>query len=166
MNLRTLPILRSGVPASILVTASVFAHAQVSSPSERESAAMHKLLTYDRGNAKQSGEIQKELARIANEKAKLTFSRALQAYAANVAAKVKSKLVLPPGVSGNPVGRFQVAQQPDGTVTEVSLKRSTGNAQLDAAIERAILESSPLPTPKQPELFQPFLLLEFHPLRD
>lgn len=166
MNLRIQPILRSGVPASILVTASVFAHAQVSSPSERESAAMHKLLTYDRGNAKQSGEIQKELARIANEKAKLTFSRALQAYAANVAAKVKSKLVLPPGVSGNPVGRFQVAQQPDGTVTEVSLKRSTGNAQLDAAIERAIQKSSPLPKPDRSELFQRTLNFEFYPLRD
>lgn len=165
MNLRIQPILRSGVPASILMMASVFAHAQTSAPSDRESAAMRKLMTRDNENAQRFGEAEKELARIANEKAKAT-NNPLQAYAAKIAAKVKSNLVLPPGVSGNPVGGFQVTQQADGTVTEVSLKRSTGNAQLDAAIERAIQKSSPLPTPKQPELFQHFLLLEFHPLRD
>ncbi len=147
MNLCIQPLLRSGVPASILVMASVFAHAQTSAPSDRESAAMRKLIAHD------------------NEKAKAT-NNPLQAYASKIADKVRSKLILPSGVSGDPVGVFQVTQQADGTVTEVSLKRSTGNAQLDAAIERAIQKSSPLPTPKQPELFQHFLLLEFHPLRD
>lgn len=165
MNLRIQPLLRSGVTASILVMASVFAHAQTSAPSDRESAAMRKLMTRDNEDFQQSEAIQKEIARIANEKAKAT-NNPLQAYAAKIAAKVRSNLVLPRDVSGDPVGVFQVTQQPDGTVTEVSLKRSTGNAQLDAAIERAIQKSSPLPTPKQPELFQHFLLLEFHPLRD
>lgn len=168
MNLCIQPLLRSGVPASILVMASVFAHAQTSAPSDRESAAMRKLMTRDNEDFQQSEAIQKEIARIAriaNEKAKAT-NNPLQAYAAKIAAKVRSNLVLPRDVSGDPVGVFQVAQQADGTVTEVSLKRSTGNAQLDAAIERAIQKSSPLPTPKQPELFQHFLLLEFHPLRD
>ena len=165
MNLRIQPLLRSGVTASILVMASVFAHAQTSAPSDRESAAMRKLMTRDNEDFQQSEAIQKEIARIANEKAKAT-NNPLQAYAAKIAAKVRSNLVLPRDVSGDLVGVFQVTQQPDGTVTEVSLKRSTGNAQLDAAIERAIQKSSPLPTPKQPELFQHFLLLEFHPLRD
>ena len=91
---------------------------------------------------------------------------ALKAYADKIAAKVRGNIILPPGVSGNPVGVFYVDQLPDGSVIEVRLKRSTGNAQLDAAIERAIQKSSPLPKPDRAELFQRTLNFEFYPLRD
>ena len=127
---------------------------------------MRELMAHDSEHAKQSGEIQKELARIANEKAKASDSRALKAYADKIAAKVRGNIILPPGVSGNPVGVFYVDQLPDGSVIEVRLKRSTGNAQLDAAIERAIQKSSPLPKPDRSELFQRTLNFEFYPLRD
>ena len=131
-----------------------------------EERRMRELMAHDSEHAKQSGEIQKELARIANEKAKASDSRALKAYADKIAAKVRGNIILPPGVSGNPVGVFYVDQLPDGSVIEVRLKRSTGNAQLDAAIERAIQKSSPLPKPDRAELFQRTLNFEFYPLRD
>ena len=131
-----------------------------------EERRMRELMAHDSEHAKQSGEIQKELARIANEKAKASDSRALKAYADKIAAKVRGNIILPPGVSGNPVGVFYVDQLPDGSVIEVRLKRSTGNAQLDAAIERAIQKSSPLPKPDRSELFQRTLNFEFYPLRD
>ena len=127
---------------------------------------MRELMAHDSEHAKQSGEIQKELARIANEKAKASDSRALKAYADKIAAKVRGNIILPPGVSGDPVALFYVDQLPDGSVIEVRLKRSTGNAQLDAAIERAIQKSSPLPKPDRSELFQRTLNFEFYPLRD
>ena len=103
---------------------------------------------------------------IANEKAKAADSRALKAYTAKIADKVRGNIILPPGVSGDPVALFYVDQLPDGSVIEVRLKRSTGNAQLDAAIERAIQKSSPLPKPDRSELFQRTLNFEFYPLRD
>ncbi|MCK6387038.1 MAG: TonB C-terminal domain-containing protein, partial [Zoogloea sp.] len=131
-----------------------------------EERRMRELMARDSENAKQSGEIQKELARIANEKAKASNSRALKAYTDKIAAKVRGNIILPPGVSGDPVGVFYVDQLPDGSVIEVRLKRSTGNAQLDAAIERAIQKSSPLPKPDRSELFQRTLNFEFYPLRD
>jgi colicin import membrane protein len=91
---------------------------------------------------------------------------AQEAYVEKIRAKVKGNIVLPPGVSGDPFAIFYVDQLPDGSVIEVRLKRSTGNAQLDAAIERAIQKSSPLPKPDKPELFNRTLELKFYPLRD
>lgn len=133
---------------------------------ELEDRRMRELMARDTEHVKQSGEIQKELARLANDNAKASNSRALKAYVDKIAAKVKGNIVLPPGVSGDPFAVFYVDQLPDGTVIEVRLKRSTGNPQLDASIERAIQKSSPLPKPEKQELFQRTLNFEFHPLRD
>lgn len=140
---------------------------------ELEDRRMRDLMASDSANAKKatedatrSKEVDKELARIANDNAKAANSRALKAYSDKIAAKVKGNTVLPPGVSGDPVGVFYVDQLPDGTVIEVRLKHSTGNPQLDAAVERAIHKSSPLPKPDRPELFQRTIKFEFRPLRD
>jgi colicin import membrane protein len=46
----------------------------------------------------------------------------------------------------------------------VKLRKSSGHAALDAAIERAILKSSPLPKPDKAELFNRSLELKFRPL--
>ena len=42
---------------------------------------------------------------------------------------------------------FGVAQLPNGEVLAVKLKKSSGMPALDAAIERAVLKSAPLPRP-------------------
>jgi colicin import membrane protein len=55
---------------------------------------------------------------------------------------------------------------PSGEVIAVRLKRSSGNAALDTAIERAILKSSPLPQPPQAELFSRLIELRYRPLDD
>ena len=86
-------------------------------------------------------------------------------YIGRIQAKVKGNIVLPPGVSGDPSAQFNVDQLPDGTVLDVKLKRSSGNPQLDLAIERAIRKSSPLPLPDAKDLFDRNLELTFWPLR-
>ncbi|HMZ76476.1 MAG TPA: cell envelope integrity protein TolA [Zoogloea sp.] len=133
---------------------------------EQEDRRMRELLAHDSENAKQSAQIQEELARIAGAKASAARNKAIEAYIEKIRAKVKGNIVLPPGVAGDPFALFYVDQLPDGSVIEVRLKRSTGTPQLDSAIERAIQKSSPLPRPDKPELFNRTLELKFYPLRD
>ena len=127
---------------------------------------MRELMARDSESASQSHQLQEELARVAGAKASAARNKAIEAYVEKIRAKVKGNIVLPPGVSNDPFAIFYVDQLPDGSVIEVRLKRSTGNAQLDAAIERAIQKSSPLPKPDKPELFNRTLELKFYPLRD
>jgi len=89
--------------------------------------------------------------------------RGLESYAAKIRGKVRGNIVLPPGIVGNPESAFDVTQLPSGDVLAVRLKRSSGNAALDAAIERAILKSSPLPKPDDPAAYQRVLEIKYKP---
>ncbi|MCL2345910.1 MAG: TonB C-terminal domain-containing protein [Desulfobulbus sp.] len=89
--------------------------------------------------------------------------RGLESYAAKIRGKVRGNIVLPPGIAGNPEAVFEVTQLPTGEVLEIRLKRSSGNAALDAAIERALLKSSPLPKPDDPASFQRVLEIKYKP---
>jgi TonB family protein len=72
--------------------------------------------------------------------------------------------VLPPEIKGNPEAIFEVTQLPSGEVISVKLKKSSGHAALDAAVERAILKSSPLPKPEQSDVFSRLLTIPYRPL--
>lgn len=85
-------------------------------------------------------------------------------YQGRIAAKIRGNLMVPPGVAGNPEAQFLVTQLPTGEVVEVKLKRSSGHAALDDAIDRAIRKSSPLPKPERPGDFDRILDLKFRPL--
>ncbi|HUK05563.1 MAG TPA: TonB C-terminal domain-containing protein [Burkholderiales bacterium] len=75
-------------------------------------------------------------------------SKAQAAWIDKVKAKIRGNIVLPPDIKGNPEAVFDVVQLPTGEVLPpVKLKKSSGIAALDAAIERAVLKSSPLPRP-------------------
>ena len=92
--------------------------------------------------------------------------KGLQDYAAKIRQKVKGNISLPPNIQGNPEAIFEVNQLPTGEVLEVKLKRSSGNPSLDAAIERAILKSSPLPKPDDPALFRRDLEIKYKPFEE
>lgn len=93
-------------------------------------------------------------------------SKATADYLSRIRGKIRGNIVLPPGLQGNPEAVFAVAQLPSGEIINVRLKRSSGNAALDAAIERAIQKSSPLPKPDQADVFSRDLELKFRPLED
>lgn len=85
-------------------------------------------------------------------------------WAAKVRAKVRGNMVLPPDIRGNPEALFDVVQLPNGEVLSVKLKKSSGSAALDEAIERAILKSSPLPRPDNKEAPPRSFELKYRPL--
>lgn len=85
-------------------------------------------------------------------------------YANKIKAKIRSNVVLPAGIVGNPEAIFDVVQLPTGEVLDpVRLRKSSGNRAYDAAVERAILKSSPLPPPDRPDQFVRELQLKFRP---
>ena len=109
--------------------------------------------------ATQRGQLQADQAASAR-------NRGLASYVDKISGKIRSNIVLPPSIQGNPEGVFEITQLPSGDVLSVKVRKSSGNKLLDEAIERAILKSSPLPKPDQPELFQRVLELKYRPLEE
>ena len=93
-----------------------------------------------------------------------SLKRDYEAYAGRIKAKIRGNIVLPPDIKANPEAIFDVVQLPTGEVLSVKLRKSSGHAGYDEAVERAVLKSSPLPRPDRPELFQRALELKFRPL--
>ena len=81
-----------------------------------------------------------------------------------VRAKIRGNVTLPPDIRGNPEAVFDVVQLPTGEVISAKLRRSSGQAALDNAIERAILKSSPLPRPDRSESAPRAFELKYRPL--
>ncbi len=77
-------------------------------------------------------------------------------YKAMILAKIKSRIVMPPDLPGNPVTEFNVTLLPGGDILDVKLRRSSGYGVFDSAVERAIHLSRPLPLPPDPALFNEF----------
>ena len=119
---------------------------------DRETAALSQQLDKDR--------ILDQMRRDAASAA----ARADAAYVGKLKGKIKSNIVLPPDIPGNPEAIFDVVQLPTGEIMSVKLRKSSGHKAYDAAVERAILKSSPLPKPDRPEQFQRALEIKFKPL--
>lgn len=102
----------------------------------------------------------------AMEQARMANSKAMADYIGRIRSRIKSNIVLPPDIKGNPEAIFDVVQFPSGEILNVHLKKSSGHAGYDAAVERAIRKSSPLPKPERGDLFARNLELRFHPLED
>jgi colicin import membrane protein len=84
-------------------------------------------------------------------------------YADKIRSKIKSNIVVPTEIKGNPEAIFDVVQLPTGEVLSARLRKSSGYDLYDSAVERAILKSSPLPLPDRPDQFRRELQLKFRP---
>lgn len=80
--------------------------------------------------------------------------RQLQQYILGIKKKVTARVVLPPGMTGNPEAVYSVTLLPGGEVLDVKLVKSSGVPAYDAAVERAIHAADPLPVPSDPDMFQ------------
>jgi colicin import membrane protein len=107
---------------------------------------------------------EREVAQKHAAQASAARNKAMTDYLGRIRGKIRGNIVVPPEVKGNPEAVFDVTQLPDGSIVTVRLKRSSGHATLDAAIERAILKSSPLPRADPADLFSRSLELRFKPL--
>lgn len=137
------------------------AKAEAEKARELEDRRMRELMARDSENVSQSKQLQAELARVANAKETAARNKAQEAYIAKIRQKVLGNLVTPPGINGSPSALFYVNQLPDGTILDIRLKRTTGNATLDEAIERAFRKSSPLPKPDRADIFQREMQITF-----
>ena len=108
----------------------------------------------------------REVAQKQAAQAATARNKGIATYVGSIVRSIRPKIVLPPEIKGNPEAVFDVTQLPSGEILTVKLKRSSGHAALDAAIERAILKSNPLPKPQQADLFERELELRFKPLDD
>lgn len=115
---------------------------------------------------KQADSAAQEYAKSQAAQASSARAKAMADYLGRIRGKIRGNIVLPPEIKGNPEAIFEVTQLPSGEVLTVRLKRSSGLAALDAAIERAILKSSPLPQPPQADMFSRLLDLRYRPLDD
>jgi colicin import membrane protein len=127
---------------------------------EEKRLATHKQIADDERRLKQLQESQ------AASQAAGARSKALASYTDRIRAKIRGNIVLPPELKGNPSAVFEVVQLPSGEVISTKLVKGSGHAGYDAAVERAILKSSPLPRPDEPGLFERSLRLIFCPQED
>ena len=137
-------------------------------PPKPRDAEMQKRLREDiaRAQTEQKLDQERELIKdqLAREQAAMKQS-ALAAYTDKIKAKIKGNIILPQDIKGNPEAIFAIVQLPTGEVLPpVQLQKSSGHRGYDAAVERAILKSSPLPKPDKGELFYRELTLKFKPL--
>ena len=115
---------------------------------------------------KQAENAAQELAQVKASQAAAARSKAVADYLGRIRGKIRGNIVLPPEIKGNPEAIFEVTQLPSGEVISVKLKKSSGHAALDAAVERAILKSSPLPRPEQGDVFDRLLNIPYLPRED
>ncbi len=86
----------------------------------------------------------------------------MQEFKAKIQAKIRSRIILPEGLQGNPEAIFIVTVLPSGEVVQVSLQHSSGQPVYDDAVRRAILKASPLPMPPDAVLAVQFRVLNLH----
>ena len=66
-------------------------------------------------------------------------------YIAAIRSKIQRVIVLPPNLQGNEESEFLINVLPDGNMLGITLRRTSGNAAYDRAVERAISRAQPLP---------------------
>ncbi len=105
--------------------------------------------------AQQKGEAQEFQARAAAE-AVAAKQRQVAEFAERISKRIRSRLVLPPGLNGNPEAVYSVTLLPGGEVVEVKLVKSSGVPAYDTAVQDAIYAANPFPVPSDPDLFEKF----------
>jgi colicin import membrane protein len=102
--------------------------------------------------AQQEREREEQIAREQDEALKRIAQAEAQArlvdeYKRRIADKIRPLIIEPSGLKGNPEVEFDVVVIPGGEVLDVKLRRSSGQALWDSAVERAIRKAVPLPLP-------------------
>ena len=79
-----------------------------------------------------------------------------QKYINGIWAKVWARVAVPPDLQGNPEAVFMVSLLPGGELQSVVMRKSSGNAAYDAAIERAIRQAQPFVVPSGDQFHRSF----------
>ena len=123
---------------------------------EAEAKAAQKLLREKEAEAQRLAREQEDAQRRIAEQQASAQARLRNEYIERIRSRIKRFVVMPPNMQGNPEAEFDVVLLPGGEVLSVKLKRASGNAAYDSAVERAIHKAAPLPLPPDPALFRDF----------
>ena len=138
------------------------AKAEPAKPRPEDARRMQQELAREQASFAVAREKQQIHAQLEHEAASAR-NKAIADWVGKVRAKIRSNIVLPPDLQGNPEAVFKVTLLPNGEVLDSKSVKSSGHRGYDEAIERAILKSSPLPKPDRAEIFDRELRLTFHP---
>lgn len=135
---------------------------------ELERRVQEQLAQEQKAVAQQDAERrERELKQLIAKREAAARASALDKWRSAINNKIRSRIPVPvaEAVQGNPEAVFSVSLLPTGEVIagSIRMRKSSGNAAYDQALERAILSASPLPKPDDPSLFQRQLELTFRP---
>ncbi|OYX29671.1 MAG: protein TolA [Hydrogenophilales bacterium 32-62-9] len=140
---------------------------------EQKRQALLRQMEADELKQSMAGEAAANAARAARQAAaqaasarQSALSQSIGKYRDLISATVRGHTRLPDNLSGNPQVRCLVKLLPTGDVVSVRVTQSSGNPAYDAAVVRAIEQSSPLPLPPEREAraaFVPELSLTHRP---
>jgi len=131
-----------------------------------EQAQLEKLKAQqEKERAEQLAREQDEALRKIAQSQAAAQARVVDEYKRRIADHIRRFIVEPPSLRGNPEVIYDVRVLTGGGVFDVKLRRTSGQAAWDAAVERAIRRAEPLPLPPDPSLMQEFreLNLKFRP---
>lgn len=94
-----------------------------------------------------------ETARRASAEAAAAAQRVINEYTALIRNAIRDKLVIPPGIEGNPQAEFEMTLLRNGAIESVRMVRSSGVRSYDRAVERAIDVAQPFPVPDDLAVF-------------
>jgi colicin import membrane protein len=117
-------------------------------------------------DARQRAEREADLrARLAEEEARASpgYQSLKASYVAAIQRHVERRWYEPPGTTEGLVCRIYVMQIPGGEVVGTRFGACNGNAAVRQSIETAVRNSSPLPAPPEPSLFEREVELVFTP---
>jgi colicin import membrane protein len=79
--------------------------------------------------------------------ARAAAAREIQKYINGIYGRVWARVAVPPDIQGSPEAVFEVSLFPGGELANVVMRKSSGNAAYDAAVERAIRQAQPFVVP-------------------
>ena len=113
--------------------------------------------------ARESARRDRDLKDLIARQQQAAANKAIAAWTDRIRGKIRSNIILPQDIPGNPEAIFDVALLPTGEILSVRKRKSSGHPGYDEAVERAIMKSSPLPLPEDRSVFRRDLELKFHP---
>ena len=113
--------------------------------------------------ARREAELAERLEAEAQARRTTELDRARSRYVAAIRDRIRGNWRLPSGESEEFECRVQVTQAPGGQVLNVRILQSCGSSALDRSVESAVLRSSPLPSPPDPDVFARDIEFVFRP---
>lgn len=130
---------------------------------EAEAQARREAEAAERRERELAEALEREAEARAQARRTTELDRARDRYVAAIRDRIRGNWRLPPGEPEEFECRVRVTQAPGGQVLDVRILQSCGSGPLDRSVESAVLRSSPLPSPPDPEVFARSIEFVFRP---